>query len=243
MANRYKRRTRKSKQDEYDRKYNGIPLDYYERLSWLYDELNISSKDEEEILYKRNYLISNLFYYDFNVVLNEVPEGTPRPRFRITRGNYGSIAANFPGFVRVYSLTGKEDQVFMKRLIGNDLIQLDSLISTACNIDICTFTETPKNYSKSDKILAEIGLERPLQKPDWDNIEKKYSDMFNSNIWLDDTLVIDGAIHKYYSILPRIEIRIKYLNMVYNKYQYDKILPRLIKETGNENSHIQMPIY
>ena len=240
---RYRRKTRKSKQDEYDRKYSGIPLDYYERLSWLYDELKISPKDEEEILYKRNYFISNLFYYDFNVVLNEVPEGTPRPRFRITRGNYGSAAANFPNFVRVYSLTGKEDQVFMQRLIGNDLIQLDGLISTACNIDICTFTETPKYFSKSDKVLAEVGIERPLQKPDWDNIEKKYSDMFNSNIWLDDTLVIDGAIHKYYSVLPRIEIRIKYLNMVYNKYQYEKILPRLEKESGDKPINLQMPIY
>lgn len=241
--NRYKRKTRKLKQTEYERKYSGIPLDYYERLSWLYDELNINPKDEQDILIKRNYLISNLYYYDFNVVLNEVPEGTPRPRFRITRGNYGSAAANFPGFIRVYSLTGKEDQVFMQRLIGDDLIQLDRLISTACNIDICTFTETPKIFNKADKILSEIGLIRPLQKPDWDNIEKKYSDMFNSNIWLDDTLVIDGSIHKYYSVLPRVEIRIKYLNMVYNKYQYDKILPRIIKETGDENSTLQMPLY
>lgn len=240
---RYKRKTRKFKQDEYERKYSDIPLDYNERLSWLYDELNITPRDEQDIINKRNYLISNLFYYDFNVVLNEVPEGTPRPRFRITRGNYGSVAATFPGFVRVYSLTGKEDQVYMQRLIGADLIQLDSLISTACNIDICTFSETPKQFTKSDKILAEIGLIRPLQKPDWDNIEKKYSDMFNSNIWLDDTLVVDGAIHKYFSVLPRVEIRIKYLNMVYNKYQYDRILPRIVKETGEQNPILQMPLY
>ena len=60
---RYKRRTRKTKQNEYERKYSGIPLDYNERLSWLYDELNITPKDEQDILIKRNYLISNLFYY------------------------------------------------------------------------------------------------------------------------------------------------------------------------------------
>ncbi len=50
--------------------------------------------------------------------------------------------------------------------------------------------------------------------------------MFNANVWLDDTLVIDGAIHRYYSVLPRIEIKIKYLNMVYNKYQYNSITKR-----------------
>ena len=50
--------------------------------------------------------------------------------------------------------------------------------------------------------------------------------MFNANVWLDDTLVVDGAIHKYYSVLPRIEIRLRYLNMVYNKYQYNSIINR-----------------
>ena len=50
--------------------------------------------------------------------------------------------------------------------------------------------------------------------------------MFNRNVWLDDTFVVDGHIHKYYSILPRVEIRLRYLNMVYNKYQYNQITRR-----------------
>ena len=50
--------------------------------------------------------------------------------------------------------------------------------------------------------------------------------MFNANVWLDDTLVIDGSIHRYYSVLPRVEIRVKYLNMVYNKHQYSSIINR-----------------
>ena len=50
--------------------------------------------------------------------------------------------------------------------------------------------------------------------------------MFNANVWLDDTLVIDGSVHRFYSILPRVEIQIKYLNMVYNKFQYNSIVNR-----------------
>ena len=50
--------------------------------------------------------------------------------------------------------------------------------------------------------------------------------MFNANVWLDDTLVIDGSVHKYYSVLPRIEIKLKYLNMIYNKQQYLSTLNR-----------------
>ena len=35
-----------------------------------------------------------------------------------------------------------------------------------------------------------------------------------------------GTVKKYYSILPRIEININFLNMVYNKYQYNAIVKR-----------------
>ena len=50
--------------------------------------------------------------------------------------------------------------------------------------------------------------------------------MFNANIWLDDQLVQDGEVHKYYSILPRIEIYIRYLNYTTNIYQYNQIINR-----------------
>ena len=50
--------------------------------------------------------------------------------------------------------------------------------------------------------------------------------MFNKNVWLDDTQVVDGSVHKYFSILPRIEIRISYLNMLYNRHQYKSLSNR-----------------
>ena len=68
---------------------------------------------------------------------------------------------------------------------------------------------------------------RPLSKPDFDNVEKKYSDMYNGNIWIDDSIVISSSFNKYYSELPRIEITLRYMNMLYNKYQYKSISKRL----------------
>ena len=65
-----------------------------------------------------------------------------------------------------------------------------------------------------------------MQKPDVDNIEKKYYDAFNYNIWLDDSLIVDADIHKYYSVLPRLEIYIRYLNYITNAYQYNQIINR-----------------
>ena len=50
--------------------------------------------------------------------------------------------------------------------------------------------------------------------------------MYNSNVWIDDALTIRGEVLKYYSILPRVEIKLLYLNMVYNKHQYKRITSR-----------------
>lgn len=222
------RKSRNLKHEEYVHKYSHIPVDFKERLNWLYDTLHISETQAFDILAKRDSMINSLKYYDTNIILFEVPEGAPRPRFRlINRKNLANMAMANPNFVHVYSPTGREDQVFMKRLVTQeDFNILNQMICTPCMIDINAYLKTPAQYSKEDTIIAEIGLIRPIVKPDWDNLCKKYSDMFNMNVWLDDTLVIDGSIHRYYSVLPRIEIRLRYLNMVYNKQQYLNITGR-----------------
>ena len=223
-----KRKTRKQKQSQYQERYSHIPIDYTERLSWMYDQYHITPNKADEIAMKRYNMINSLYYIDLVIMLFEEPEGSPRPRFRIiNRTNFANAALSNGQFVHVYSPVGKEDNVFMKRLLGEELIELNNLICTPCIVEYNTYTRTPAVFNSTDKILAEIGLIRPIVKPDWDNIGKKYSDMSNSNIWLDDTLVISGTVNKFYSILPRVEIKIKYLNTLYNKYQYNSISKRV----------------
>lgn len=222
-----KRKTRLIKSQLYQDKYGDIPIDFQERLSYLYDKLSINENLEKEILNKRVEMARSLYFNNIKIVLFEIPEGAPRPRFRvINRSNYMNEALTNPNFIHVYSVNAHEDSVFMSRLLAQDLISLQNLICTPCEIDINTYSPTPSNYNRIDTFLAEVGCHRPLAKPDWDNIEKKYSDMFNHNIWLDDIFVVDGHIHKWYSILPRLEIDIKYMNMVYNKHQYNSIIKR-----------------
>lgn len=222
-------KNRKQKLCEYEQKYQDIPKDYLERLSYMYDFYHITEKKAYDIIQKRQQLLNNLYYQEIRIVLYEEPEGSPRPRFRIVnRGNLKANAISASQFVHVYSITGASDNNYMKRLITeNDFIGLDQLICTPCDVEYCCYFKTPSSYSVSDIFLAEIGLERPLTKPDWDNVGKKYSDMMNRNIWLDDTFVIDGHVRKYYSILPRIEIRLLYANQVFNRYQYNSIVNRV----------------
>lgn len=223
---------RKQKEIEYLENYQNIPKDYYQRLQYLYITLNINSKLEQEILDARNKMLQDLYCTDLFIILYEEPEGSPRPRFRlVNRKNLANQAMSNSQFVHVYSITGAEDNKFMRRLVTeSDFIDINNLIYTPCYIEYTAFIKTPKSFNRKDTFLAEIGCIRPICKPDWDNIGKKYSDMYNGNIWLDDTLVIEGVVKKYYSILPRVEIKLKYLNMLYNKYQYNSISNKIETE-------------
>jgi Holliday junction resolvase RusA-like endonuclease len=175
---------------------------------------------------------AELYYTEIFIVLYEEPEGSPRPRFRlINRNNLANAAMSNPNFVHVYSLTGAEDNTFMQRLLSEqDFINLDSILYTPCDLVYDTFFKTPSSFNHTDMYLAELGCIRPITKPDWDNLGKKYSDMSNGNIWLDDNLVINGTVRKFYSVLPRVEIRLRYLNMLYNKHQFNSISKKYDRE-------------
>lgn len=216
---------RKQKAEEYERRFSDIPKDYYERLNWLCDKLHLSPMKMDSIISKYNTMKDMLFYNSLFIVLYEVPEGSPRPRFRlVNRKNLANMAIANPSFVHVYSPTGSDDNRFMRRLISQeDFNYVNSMIYTPCIVTYTAYFKTPSYFNAEDKFLAELGVHNPITKPDWDNIGKKYSDMSNGNLWLDDRLVIKGTIEKYYSVLPRVEIKIDYLNMMTNKFQMQSI--------------------
>lgn len=225
-------KSRKQKSKIYYQKYNDIPRDYQERINYIIDKYHFSQKDLDRVITTRNQMLQELYLMpEIFVVLYEEPEGSPRPRARyVNKHNLSSAAKSDPGHIQVYSITGASDKRFMKQLITDQEFNfLDSLIYTPCFVDYTSFHRIPSNYSKTEVMLAEMGIIRPPTKPDFDNIEKKYADMYTENIWLDDNLVISATINKYYSILPRIEIRLRYLNMLYNKHQYQSMKNKLDK--------------
>lgn len=218
----------KKKQQEYEMKYGDIPLDYRERLEWMCDKYKLSSADMDYILFERDRRMNSLYYTTIRVVLYQIPVGAKRPRYRfVNRQNLVSAAKENPNYVHVYSPDAAANHNYMKKLVSDqEFIQLDHIICTPCDVHYKAYFPTPKSYNKYETFMAEIGLNRQLVKPDFDNIEKLYADMYNSNVWIDDALTIDARIGKYYSILPRVEIDLKYLNAVFCKQQFDNITNR-----------------
>ena len=219
-------KSRKEKMIEYERKYGHIPKDYIERLNWMYDTLKIDDNKSEEILQARANYINSTYFETIRMILYEIPEYTPRPRARVINraGILNSVGTN--SFIQVYSITGRVNREYMAMFKKENLSYLEQLLYTPCDIEYRAYFPTPSYYNKTQIFLAEIGLDRPLIKPDFDNIEKSYSDAFTGNIWIDDIVVVDATLRKYYSILPRVEIDLKYSNQLCNIYQYKSMIKR-----------------
>ena len=74
-----------------------------------------------------------------------------------------------------------------------------------------------------EKVLAEMGLIRPITIPDFDNLVKTYTDMMKDTLLYDDSLIIEGTSKKYYSVKPRVEITLWYADKHDCKFNQNKL--------------------
>ena len=219
--------TRKEEQEKYDSLYAEVPRDYNERLEWMIQKYNVTPRMMDTIIEKKRHMEFNLTYYDYKIVEYNFAHAKSRPRYRfVNRKNYMDAAKANPSFVQVYSPHAQEDFNSMHRLIDEELDQLHLFIQTPCTVFINVYEPTPSGFSTVDKFLAEYGLIPSISDKDYDNYLKSTSDRLNTNLWLDDSLVVSGTVNKLYSELPRQEIFIRYMNVIPNKYQYNNVTGR-----------------
>ena len=135
-----KQKTRAIKMEEYELKYSSIPRDNNQRLAYLINSIKLSPQRMDEIIERKRLMESQLFYYNFKIILYEDPEGAKRPRFRmINRKNYMNAALGGGSFVHVFSPNAAEDHNFMHKLLDSELIQLNNFIQTPCQVCINVF--------------------------------------------------------------------------------------------------------
>lgn len=211
----------------YENKYANIPRDYTERLSWMYDHYGINNNISNQIISARQQFIDQTQYDKIVFTLWEEPLSTPRPKASIVNRRNMLNLTESPSFIHIRSEGAAENHEWFNMYAKERLMdKINHIICTACSLVIRTYTLTPSKFNKTDIFLSEIGLIRPLLRPDVDNLSKTYLDMFSGNIILEDMLVTDLNISKYYSILPRVEIELQWANLLGNKYQYNSIIAR-----------------
>lgn len=203
---------------EYRDKFGHIPRDFYERFIMVLRENNIKDKDLPK-LRAEVYRLSNKRWKEMYFTFFLEPSSCPRPR--LNKSRFGKKGKKQFVFVK----GAKEHKDIFDEFIRE--VQTYPLIKTPCKLHIETFTKTPSSMSRIEKVLAELKLIDNISRPDFDNYAKRYADMIQETLILDDSLVVESCIRKKYSIKPRIEISIEYLIDYDCSYNEKKMMSRL----------------
>lgn len=192
---------------DFDNKHKGKPIEQTRRFVKLLKDLKFGDKD----ISKLKPMISKLLKSDWEKVSFIIcfdPKATPRPR----SGRGG-----------IFYVKGARDNMKLFKEFLQEMNNPYGLITTPCKIRIDSYFEIPNGMNRYEKVLAELGLIRPISKPDWDNIGKTYSDMIQTSLLHEDSLIISGTSNKYYSYLPRVEITLEYMLQYDCKFHKRKI--------------------
>lgn len=194
---------------EYDDDYGVIPDGMMDRVYELLENMNDKTFNNFKSNIQDNL---NTEWKEISFIFYFLPKATPRARFSKFGGHF-------------YVNDAKNNQKLMLDFCKNQLSDFP-MITTACKFHCDVYFPTPKTMTKEEKLRAELKYIRHLSKPDWDNIGKTYSDMVQNSIILDDSLIIEGSVSKYYSIKPRIEITIEYADRYDSKFNKKSITNR-----------------
>ena len=187
----------------YAEKYRNIDSDLKKRIYEYIEYHRFSSKDFEE-LDKDIDRILNIDKEIIKIVLDIIPEPTPRPRLNFRNGNF-------------YVSNAKTNNEFFRVLVSKEELLQDKIytpVTFTCN----TYFPIPSGMNKKEVILAELGLIKPPITKDWDNLGKTYSDMVQKWLLINDGLITKGTSEKFWSLKPRVEITLEYLTEFDCKY-------------------------
>lgn len=181
----------------YDDIYGDIPENYEDRIKFILE----NTRNAEEVVKLADKIKNKINKIKkknvkFTVYIEPKPSARPRittlgayPRFYVPNARMNKT--NFQSFFKQHDLP---------------------FIETPMQYNIDVFMKTPSSFNKIQKLLAEIGIIRPWGRSgDIDNLFKAYTDWCIDSLIKDDSLIVDAVIRKYYSIKPRLEFDITYL--------------------------------
>lgn len=189
----------KTREDNaYRQKYGKIPDDLLERIAYI---LGSKAKNEKYNLEIQKAIkkIKRIKRHKIQFTLWKVVKPSARPR-----------ATMRAGYVQMYvpnaAAAGKWFEEYFKQ---SDLPRID----TPCTLEITVYEQTPSAFNKKQTILAELGILRPWKRTgDFDNYAKTIADMLQHGMLTDDCLIVSSRVELMYSIKPRCDIVMEYMD-------------------------------
>jgi Holliday junction resolvase RusA-like endonuclease len=126
------------------------------------------------------------------------PVGKGRPKFA-RRGN----------FVSTYTPTKTRDYEDLIKDAARKSMGSNELIETPVTVAIYITVPIPQSYSKKRTEACLSGSERPIKKPDIDNISKCFLDAMNDIVYKDDTQVLTLHVTKVYGTVGMVEVMVR----------------------------------
>jgi Holliday junction resolvase RusA-like endonuclease len=192
--------------EEYELRYGEVPKNFSERLDFVLAQccgkrgigVNIGAAIER---------IRKIKWHSISFTIYVVPKGTPRPR--LGHGNH------------FYVKGASDNKKFFKEFYKE--LDEQPKICTACKISCNSYLPIPSTMKRYEMVLAELGYIRPLVKPDFDNLVKTYTDMIQGTMLEDDAYVIEGTSRKFYSVKPRVELTVSYMEEFDSDFNKKKV--------------------
>lgn len=126
---------------------------------------------------------------------NPVPKG--RPRF-----------SKVGGFVRSYTPKKTSDYEAQVKAIAQQAMTREPL-ETPLAAFLYFRLPIPKSYPKKRIAACLAGSERPIKKPDLDNLAKSVLDGLNGVVWADDSQIVSLHVTKVYASAPGVDVHIR----------------------------------
>ena len=126
------------------------------------------------------------------------PIGKGRPKFA-RRGS----------FVSTYTPTKTRDYENVIKEVAKKAMGSNEILETPVTVAIYITVPIPASYSKKHTEACLKDIERPIKKPDIDNIAKCFLDAMNNIVYLDDTQVLTLHVTKVYGTVGMVEVMVR----------------------------------
>lgn len=196
---------------EYEKHYpkRSLDLEYAVREYFKIRRWNFN-KAQKKAIKQLKRIEEEREYETLHIVMYEYPMKTDRPR--VFRGH-------------AFSPNAAANHEYFEKAIKK-VVKSFKLINTPAEVYIDAYMEMPSAVPPHEVLLFESRVLDPVTYPDYDNIGKCYTDMFKNVLVIDDDLFHIGQIRKFYSVIPRVEITIRYLKKHESDFVYKKIKNR-----------------